>query len=220
MQYFLYVSILFFIMFLLLQGLTRAFRYAPIKIKIMSTILYPTLMIRNIVLLMLFLSSNMVYLHLLKPFYNLHLVMIPFAAVSAIFILWRNDKLRYSKVYILFIGTILAYVLLLLINPLNIQLHSGNSYKMVFQQPLIPNLYYLFINLFFLLVGIQMRIEKGRVQTGSFIVITAAVVGLLDIGISVIGYKLFPDNLLGELMWIITFNYALNSFKRIPMRSK
>lgn len=209
-----YIVLLLLNVIIILCALDRCVK-CPAKIGILSSIVLVLLLARYISLFIMYISKNINYMYMLKPFYFLYVICIPICSLIITYIVIRNDKLKFMHVIIISSVIIVIYELLITKIPVYISINEdcGLGYVMVLKEySFFIDIFSLIVNIIFLLVAISLFNKKNTYAL--FLMMLAALTSIICIVISYTGIYTMPQCVLGELLWIITLNYCLGKVKK------
>jgi hypothetical protein len=171
------------------------------------------ILLKNLSLLIFFLAQKIFYLYYLKSFLFLNMVYLPILAIICIFIFIRNNKINFS--YFFIVAVVLLCLYIIIINASKPVIRSLNSYGYTVE--LLNGMYlnYGFIALssLIILVCIHQIGREGVNNIGIFYTLICSSVSLTDVVLIMLGINYLNHNIVGEVLYILTFNYALRRLK-------
>lgn len=184
------------------------------KIRILSLIVFSILLLRYATLLILFYSSKITYLYNLKYSFSLQLCAIPVLISIIIYIVIRNNKISFNYVYLLAITFLFIYIGIVLKNEVSLRMFMDYKfgYYMYFVNEYIL-VYYGAINLIALIFTIWMLYESNDKRT-IYLCIFSALVSVIEVVATLMGIRVMPQYLLGELCWISALVYSIKRIKK------
>ncbi len=210
---YLYPIIILSTLLLICLGTSIALRFAPIKIKILSIILFSLLALRYITLLILIVSKNIILLYLLKPIFFINYLCGPIAALVAIYIIMRDEKYKFSNIFIIFFIIAILYFICISFFSSSIELSNYYGYRMYLVKSQFISLFVVTINAFYLILGIRL-LDRSNIDTsGIYLIIVAATIAIVEIVLQMVGANFLQENILSDFFWIIAFLYSLNKLK-------
>lgn len=210
----LYIFLMMAITLMIYHGFRSNVKSAPYKIKVLSIVALSTMLLRCLSLFILFLTKNMLYLYLLKPFVFLDIIYIPLMVLISIYIFSRNDRVNFSYAFVLTVVFILIYLVIIYKSLFNISYLEGYGYSI----DLVMNNYliwgFILLNSSVLVYSI-ITLGSNKVNTkGVLMLLFSSLLFMVEIMLPLLGIELLPENLLGEAMYILTLSYALSTFKQ------
>jgi hypothetical protein len=212
--YYFYVTLLLLVFILLYYGISYSLKFAPLKIKILSLSALSLICLRYAALIILLFSPNIKNLYLLKPFTFLNLLTIPVLASAAIYILFRNDKIKFNYCLILAGVLFSCYIFLISKFSVNIEIFRNLGYIMYFNNKNIQYGIYLILNTLFLFTAIIFIENKNINKLGVRMIIASSAAVIIETLLEASGITLFPTVLFGDILWIITIDYALSKLRK------
>lgn len=185
-----------------------------IKIRILSVIVFSILLLRYATLLILFYSSKITYLYNLKYSFSLQLCVIPILISIIMYIVIRNNKINFNYVYLLAIIFLFVYIGIVLRNEVSLRMFTDYrfGYYMYFANEYIL-VYYGAINLIALIFNVWMLYESNDKRI-IYLCIFSALISVIEVVVSLMGIKVMPQYLLGELLWASTLVYSVIRIKK------
>ena len=208
-------SILLLLVFLILVQGVRLSLKAPIKLKVLSLIAILAMICRYISILLVFFIYNIRKLYLLKPVIFLNLLSVPIIAIICLYIIWRNEKIKF--IYLFIIAGILAglYVVMQLYSSTYITIINNYFYDIQINESLYVDMVYVGLNLMFLVFAMYLTKNKWCDKFA----VTAMVLAVLITSAEIIGRKFgiifLPNGIVGDIFWLITLDYCLSSLSSI-----
>lgn len=205
--------LLLFMLFITYEGFRKSLRNTPNKIRLICTIVFIGIVLRYLCLLVLFLVSNINYLYILKPFYFLNLICIPIGALIALYILIRNDKIKFSYIFLITGVLIVAYSYLIYSSSVKIETSSLYGYYMEFiNSPYIYVVYMLFSVLFALII--LLNLKENIYKIGVILVILSSLTLICEGMLSLSSKGIFETFIISDIFWILTLNYGVRKLKK------
>jgi len=206
-------------MLIIYKGFKNTIKYAPNRIKFICTGIFAAMFLRYCSILVLTISKDMRYLYLLKPIYFLNLLCILIAALTSMYILMRNDKIKFLYMFPLSLILVLIYGYLIYKYPARLSLDIIYGYYIEF----IGNPYiyigYMLMNVLFIILS--MNIYRANIDKKGIIFIVSASIGIiLETMLYVLGKEIFIHLIIGDLLWMITLNYAISKLNKSSITSK
>lgn len=195
------------------EGFSKNLKTAPSKIKIMCIFVFTGVALRYFTLIIFFGVKNIIHLYFLKPLYFLNLLCIPIGAIITIYILMRNNKIKFSYVFPISGVFILIYLFIIYKYPVEIRLDDLFGYYMKFVKTPYIYIGYMILNVIFMVVAINIY-RKTLEKKGICFVIASAFIGILETMVYLIWGGVFISLILGDIFWILTLNYGLYKLKK------
>lgn len=215
MVVYIYLFMLLLIIYLALLLLKRSFR-CPTKIKIICIFILSGLLLRYFSLVVLFILRKIYYIQFIKYFVLFNLICIPALSGLLIFIFMRNKKFNIIYLFVaisLFIGLYL-YIVINMAPTIIPASNYGFGYIISFincREYVLA--IYTMINIL-LITFCGFCIGKSYVNKKGISVIMAGLLMLfVENIILLIGTKIMPEYLFGELICLLCLDYAISLFK-------
>ncbi|GAA0744518.1 hypothetical protein [Clostridium oceanicum] len=204
---------LLLIFLLLIKGLIKTL-YCPKKIKAILLFVFLTLILRYVSISFLMFSTNIKNLYLLKYFYFMNSISIPIAGLICIYISVRNNKLNLSYTYFVMLVLTVLYLVITVKYPTLINVYNNKLYTMNLCTPIDIDIYYILLNLLFLVVSF--RILKRNLVNFNVIsmVIISSIVGIIQSILNIGDYSIIPYNMICDLFWVYTTYYYLKKVEK------
>lgn len=212
--YYIYLSLLLLAFILIYYGIEWCIRYAPVRIKLLGTTMIAILTIRYIGLLILLIIKNIKYLYLLKSLVFLNVLCIPVLAFISLYILARNDNIKFSYGFIILGILLAAYILAMTFIPIGIISQGSLGYVITLERSKILFGTYLIINTLVFLYSLLLLEHKSTNRLGIILIIAASAITVLEIIFSSLCGNILPSIIISDVMWLSTINFALYRFKR------
>ena len=212
-MFYVYSFLLVLIFFILYKSINFCKRAVPSKIKILSLCALAALSIRYITVLILFLINSIKYLYLLKSIYLLNYVCIPIIALTAIYILGRSDKIKFNIVYIISGSILILYVISMFISITGVRL-TEFGYIIRIVEPRYFLYGYLLINVLLIAITSMLLNKKHINKFGAYLAFVTAIVATAELILAIMGISVFPQNIIGDAMWIVVYGYAIGQFEK------
>lgn len=213
---YIYLSMLLLIVYLCVTAVMKSFK-CPIKIKIISICVLSVLILRYISLFILFLVKSIDYTYFLKYVVLVNVICVPALFMLMLFIFMRSKKL--NIIYIL--GTILIlialYVYVVMRMPLIVMPASDYGFGYVISfgsfREYILFVYIIIYILILTLCGFFMG-KRYVNKKGISLIMIGLLVALIEKIVLLIGTKVMPEYLLGEIICLMCMHYVLDSFSK------
>lgn len=217
LKIYIYLTLILSMILLLAAGYKNSVKRAPNKIKLVSLGAISAMALRIIVIIIFFAIDNMRYLYLLKPFYFLDFISVPMAAMISIYILNRNDRIKFIMVFPLCGVFIAAYAYLIYKYECILHIHNLFGYYMEFFNA--PYIYvgYMLINVLFVILTIMIY-RKNIDKCGVALVVLSSVIVVCENLMHLLCIDIFPSLIFGDILWMITLNYSIKRIKKASSR--
>jgi hypothetical protein len=212
--YFLYIIMLLLMFLFIYYGVSFSFRFAPLKIRILSNSALLAIGLRYTAMFIFLIAGNIKNLYLLKPFIFLNLLCVPVLGTISIYIFARNDKIKLNYCILASTLFLIAYSTAVIKLPINIEIYRNLGYRMNFNNEFLVYGTYLIINTLFLFIAVTFMGNKNSNKMGMYLVLASAFVGIAEIIAKISGLHVFPAILLGDIIWLITIDYALYKLRK------
>lgn len=207
------MMILLFMVYITYEDFRKVLRNAPNKIKMICIGIFICTGLRYATLITLFLINSIRYLYLLKPFYFLNLISMPIGALVAIYILIRNDKVKFS--YIFLISGIFIGVYGYLIYKLPFKVAVSSLYGYYIEIIKFPYVYigYMLLNAIFIIFIIILS-HRNVYRIGIKLVLLASIVSILETAAIVLGFGVYENIIISDMLWMVTLGYSIGKLKK------
>jgi len=207
---YMYPCFVLFSLFFIYIGVVSAIKFAGIKIKIFSMLIFFLLILRYLCLAILMTCKSIMFLYILKPFFYLNYLSIPMLSMVTIYIIMRNEKFQLKNIFVASLILAFGYFIILANIPNYIELSNYYGYKMYLQRPEFIYLFKVLINTLFLIFAINLLDKNHLDKRGIYLIISAALMSIIEIVLTMVGIKIFQENILSDFIWLVAFIYALN----------
>ena len=211
---FTYIFLLLFMLIIIINGIIVCFKYAPLKIRILSLFVLVLLGFRFVTLIIFYIHESINYLYLLRTLYFADILCIPIIAFIVLYILSRNDKIKFKFIIVISSILVLLFYFLIINGRINLILSNNSFYTMTISSSSVVNILYIIINIFLIIFSIFMINKSNVNKMGFTLILIAAIVVICEIGLSFIKVAPFSEKILGDMAWVATLNYALYELKK------
>lgn len=210
-----YYIFLLLIIFLSILMIKKNIDYSPKKIKIYLTVVITLFLLRNIALLCLCLIKNSNFLYYLKLIVFLDYITIPLMIIPISYVYLRTEKLKFTGSYI--IAAIVGIIYAIILNLSKVTMEVSYIYGFIIRLDNEVTISLLSLILLGILMIINViTLDKPFVnKKGTWFVIVAIVLVMIEEVIILGGIKVFPYSVIGELIFLIIMNFVINGFKKI-----
>lgn len=212
MKIYIYFLILVFIIILVFKNLKDNFKYAPIKIKILCSIILIGILLRLVSLLLMLFVQNIAYIYILKWSYFLNLIYTPILALMILYILIRSNKLNFSYMFFVATALILMYLGFIYNCSVNIKLDLCCGYFMVFERLSLVYIAYMCLFVMFIAFCIT-YCNKITYKRDMFIFLVASIAVILEVLLIILNKGIFINPIIGDFLWLIALVFSLSKFK-------
>jgi len=202
---YMYPCFVLFSLFFIYIGVVSAIKFAGIKIKIFSMLIFFLLILRYLSLAILMTCKSIMFLYILKPFFYLNYLSIPMLSMVTIYIIMRNEKFQLKNIFVASLILAFGYFIILANIPNYIELSNYYGYKMYLQRPEFIYLFKVLINTLFLIFAINLLDKNHLDKRGIYLIISAALMSIIEIVLTMVGIKIFQENILSDFIWILAF---------------
>jgi hypothetical protein len=210
---YIYVFLLIVVLILLFTAIYLT-KLAPKKIKTITMFIILAMLLRYFSLLILFLSSSVKYLYLLKVFFFLNLISIPLLALTVLYVFIRKDNVNFSYIFIIASILLVLYSAAMYKCPGFLQTAKNYGYTMFFLEHMYIYWIYIVLNTIILFIVIGLISEKNVIKIGMYFMVISSIVTILELIMWTMGIVLLQEIILGDVLWISTLVYALNKVKK------
>lgn len=200
---YIYIMCILLMFTICIKGLRESLR-APYKIKIISILVYSIMILKFISISLMLVFNNIKNLYFLKPLYFLDFLAIPIAMLVCFYICIKNNK--FNLRYIIYMLILICSIFLFLIfkYDFRISMYRQLYYIMELLTPINIYIYFIFINLIFLILCFTKNHKKYINRNILYLMFLSILVNITDIIISLFNVNILPMNVLGNLIWIYT----------------
>lgn len=211
---YIYLFSLLVMLYLTVNAALVTANYVPIKIKAVSLVVLSAAFLRILCLLYLFFTQKIVFLYLLKPVAFINMLYIPIIGFICIYIFMRNDKIKFSYTFIIYILLAVLYILFIYKEPFQIRALQDYGYGFYFSKNMISAFGFIAINTIILVLGIMQLGKPVANNFGLSIIVISSLVSIADTFLNLFGFEYMAQNIMGEVLYLIVFNYGLSRLKK------
>lgn len=217
LKIYIYLTLILSMILILALGYKNSVKRAPNKIKLVSLAAIIAMALRIIMIIIFFIIDNMRYLYFLKPFYFMDFISVPMAAMVVIYILNRNDRIKFLWVFPICGVLVAAYAYLIYKYECILHIDNLCGYYMEFFNA--PYIYvgYMLTNVLFIIL-IIMIYRKNIDKCGVALVVLSCVILICENLMHLFGMDIFHNLILGDILWMITLNYSIIKIKKASSR--
>jgi len=212
-NFYIYIFLLIMV-FLLLFTAIYLTRLAPKKIRTITIFIILVMFLRYFSLLILFLSSNIKYLYLLKITFFSNLVAVPLLALTVLYVFVRMDNIKFSYIFIIASIILILYAVAMYKCPAFLQSTKNHGYTMLFLENMYIYWIHIVLNTVILFIAVRLSTKKNMIKIGIYLVVISSLVTILELIMWTMGIILLQEIVLGDVIWISTLVYALNKVKK------
>ena len=217
---FTYMFLLLLMLTIIINGIIYCFKYAPLKIRILSLFILALLACRYITLIIFYIHKSINYLYSLRVLYFTNILCTPIIALIVLYILFRSDKIKFKSIIIISSILLLLFSVLIIKGSINLILSNNYLYTMIINSQSIVNVVYLIINILFVVASIFILRKSTINKIGVSLILLSSVAVTLEIVLSFFQIALFPEKIVGDMLWVIALNYGLYELKKWKERLK
>jgi len=211
---FTYIFLLLLMLIIITNGIIFCFKYAPLKIRILSLFVLIASACRYITLIIFYMHKSINYLYPLRFLYFLNILYIPIMAFIILYILFRSDKIKFELIIIISVILILLFSIIFINAKINLFVSDNAFYAMTITSPIFVYAFYLIINILVMVTSIFMLNKSNINKMGVIFILLAATVVVCEIILSFFGIAFLPERIIGDVLWAIALNYALYKLKK------
>jgi hypothetical protein len=211
---FTYIFLLLLMLIIITNGIIFCFKYAPLKIRILSLFVLIALDCRYITLIIFYIHKSINYLYSLRVLYFINILCIPVLALIVLYILSRSDKIKFKLIIIISLILVLLFSILIINGSISLIVLNNSSYTMIINSPSFVKVIYLIINILFMVASIFILNKSNVNKRGISIILLASIVVTCEILLSFTQMSLLPEEIVGDIFWVIALNYALYELKK------
>lgn len=208
-----YLILLLILLLFTINALIEALKYAPKKIRTLSAGILIFILLKNLSLIIFFLSQKIFLLYYLKTFLFFNMFYLPILAVICIFIFIRNNKINFNYCFIIAVILLCSYFIIINVSKPVIKSLNSYGYTVELLNGMYLNYGFIALSSLIILVCIHQIGREGVNNIGIFYTLICASVSLADVVLIILGINYLNHNILGEVLYILTFNYALRRLK-------
>ncbi|WP_446898360.1 hypothetical protein ACSVC9_00045 [Clostridium sp. LBM24168] len=172
------------------------------------------MLIRYICNLVMLLTNSMVYLYILKIPYFFNFPGISIIIFILFYIFIRRNYINFNYVFLISFIVAVIYIVGICKFDATVQGVDNFGYTMFFKGNMILYWIYIIHNTIVLFLSIIFSRKPNVNSVGLYMLILSSLVTMVEnIGI-LIGIRIFPANIFGDLLFIITFIYALSKLRK------
>lgn len=195
------------------SGILKNRKFTSSKLKFWYSLSFSFILVSFLMRLYMFLVSKIQYLYLFKHIYYLNYIGIFMGALISIFIFLRSNKLKFNYIkYILLAGCI-VYAISIFVNCIDIKLCGIYGYFMIFENKYYFMIFRVIFNAIMLFLSIYIIGNKFKDKLGGILVFFTAILGIVSLILQKENSTIIMDTIT-QLMWIITMNYSIITFKK------
>lgn len=201
----LYLMILILMVIFTLSNF-RFFFNLPSKLKIFGILLSIAILSKAVSHIIIFYTYSLNYIFMLKPFISLGLVYIPLISFFIIVVLTKRNRIN-GRIYtgILFVS-LLLYAISFRFN-YNVVLGKDFIYSIRYSNSLFYQIYfYMAVSVFVLGIDYLSKIKEKKYY---YFFLFSALLSIIDSVIYIYNISIMPENLLGDLSFIILISIVL-----------
>lgn len=214
MKPYIYLILLLFMLFITYEGFRKSLKNTPNKIRLVCMFAFTGILLRYACLLVLFLIQNIGYLYILKPLYFLNLICIPIVGIMTLYILLRNDKIKFSYIFLISGVLVMLYSYIIYSNPIRVKVSLLYGYYMEFIDNPYIYVAYMLISVLFIIITLSYW-KENKYKIGIILVVVSASTLICEGILSLRLQGIFETLIISDILWILTLNYGLNKVKKV-----
>lgn len=212
---FTYIFLLLLMIIMIINGIMFCLKYAPLKIKNLTLFVLALITLRYITLIIFYTQKSINYLYSLRFFYFTNILCIPIIAIIVIYILFRSDKIKFKLILIIsMILLVLFSTFIIAWGTINLTILNNSLYTISIDSENIINIFYVIINVLFIVASMYVLNKPNINKIGVRLIILSSIVVIFEIVLSFFGICVLPEKIVGDILWVLTLNYALYEFKK------
>ena len=212
LAYYIFLLLIIFLLMLLIQ---KNLMLSPKKIRIYMTIVSSLLICRYIALFFICVIRNPNLAYFLKTILFLNHLAIPLMVLALSYVYLRWDTLSFSIDYIVAIILSLVYLAAMNIIKGKVILNPDFGYVVSLENEVLMYLISLIILGVLLLFCVYFFGKPNSNKIGMVYLIVGLSIVIVENIIYVGGIRVFPYPLIGDAIFIIIINLAINTFKKV-----
>lgn len=194
-------------------GINLCLKKVPAKIRILGIVIFCAFILRSASLIYFYAAENIKYLFYLKSIYFLNFAFIPICALTLLYILWRNDKINFSAIYIISAIILGIYIAFIIKAEAYIKLNLFGTYSMLFNKYLFYNIF-IGINALIFFIVIIIWNKNTQNKLGIYFMLISSMVNIVEYLLFISNMYYMPECIFGDLSWVITSILIINKFKK------
>lgn len=203
--------LLFLLIFVIYIGKNNL-TLSPKKIKIYINILLLPLILKYCALLISFFTEKQQFIYYLKYFHYVNYFSIPLAIIVSLYIYLRNEKIKFSHMYI-FVAIFAALYLFIISNYFfNIKVDSSFGYIILITDSIVPNLIYLILIASAFIYTLINYDKPYSNKTGIRFLLMALIIYLVEYILNLGGIILYPYPIISEGLILFILFRAIYTF--------
>lgn len=210
---YIYLILLLLNLLTVLSGINLCLK-SPKRIRILGCTVLILLSLRYMTLFIMYVNSNIGYMYIMKSIYFVHIICIPIIGIIVLYILSRKDNVKFIHISIgAFLSLIIYFVLFSKVMVyIGVTKDSALGYSMNLQNNfLYIGIIYFAENMVLLMYCINIVNNPNVNKKGVILAVTSCLCTIIAVILPYIGIEVMPQYLWGELIWIISLNYCLNT---------
>lgn len=194
-------------------GILKNKKFTSSKLKFWYSLSFSFIFISFLMRLYMFLVPKIQYLYLFKHIYYLNYIGFFMGSLISTFIFLRSNKLKFNYIkYILLIGCI-VYAMYIFVNSIDIILCGSYGYFMMFENKYYFMIFEFIFNAIMLFLGIYIISNRFKDKLGGVLVLFTTTLGIISLILQKDNLSIIM-NTITQLMWIVTMNYSIITFKK------
>lgn len=207
-----YIFILPIILVLLFYSI-YIIKFSPKKVRILGSIAIALMLARYICVFKMLVSYSILNLYMLKITYFLNFIGIPIIVFIIGYVFLRRNNINFNYVFLFSAAVIIAYIFGMINLSCVTRDISGFGYNMVFENNMIVYWIYIIFNTALLFLSIVFSGKPHVNKIGLYMLAFSAFITILEYLATIINISFFPENIFGDLCFIITCIYGITKLK-------
>lgn len=187
---------------------------APLKIRLLSSIGTIGMLLRSLAIFILCVFENLAYLYVLKPLVYLDLICIPIIVFISLLVLARNNKIKFSYVFIICFSLVIFYIGFIL--KFDTKIITTEYFGYIFKIINGELLKYIILGFYTLCLFLCIVLFKNKNDNRKIIVFAFIIsfICILEVLMSIVGEAFIPNLLIGQCFWLTMIDYILYKIKK------
>lgn len=194
--------------------LKKNIKVSPLKIKVYLTLIILLFLLRSISLFSLCILNNSNIIYYLKPLIFINHFSIPSALVVIMYVYLRSERLSFNIIYGVGAIICLTSIFIISISKITIQLSYLYGFILMINNELILYLCSLIILGILHIINVILLDKPYVNRKGIWLTITIITIVMVEEITTLGGMNSFPYPIVGDFVFLIGINQALNTFKK------
>ena len=212
MNIFYYIFLMLIIIFLLFLGKCNL-EVSPKKVKRYIFVVVTLCILRYISLLLLCVVQSGRSIYYFKSLIYSNTVIIPLLSIALIYINLRLQKFKFNMNYLIGIGILISYIIIIINMPSRILFDLRYGYIICLDNIIILQMINLTYFSILLVIILLLLGRKNSSREGMLLLIMALIVTIIEQILNIGGISLFPYPIIGEMLFFIISYKTIKKFK-------